>query len=294
MNNSFKGIIAEAKSILILLATEPKFDEVAAGLGLYLSLRGEKEVDIVCSSEMIVSFNRLVGVNKITTEAGSKNLTIRFTNYQAKTNIEKVSYDINPNGEFLLTVVPKSGLKAPQKEQIEIKYQGIGSDTVILIGGTEQSNFSFVSEKDMGNTKFVHLGTGAIKGQREIISFARPASSISEIVTSLIKETELSLDPDIATNLLMGIEEGSENFSGPEVNAETFSAMSDLMRAGGRRVAKREIPNANNFPTGAIPGRTIQLEKEPESGESMKEDVDEGNAPQDWFEPRIYKGTSVS
>lgn len=292
MNNSFKSLVDEAKSILVLLPDAPNFDEVASGLGLYLSLRGEKEVDIVCPSPMIVSFNRLVGVNKISNESGDKNLVIKFAGYEAK-NIEKVSYDI-VSGEFQLTIVPKSGLTSPKQEQIDIKYSGISSDLIILIGGSDQSNFPLTQSKEVENTKLVHLGLSAIKGQREIISFDRPASSLSEIVENLIKETGFSLDPDIATNLLMGIEEGSDGLASPEVNAETFESMSILMRAGGRRIAKREMPDPMSFPAGSIPGGSIQFEKEPESGESMKEDINEGDAPNSWFEPKIYKGTSVS
>lgn len=292
MNNSFKGLIDEANSILILLAERPNFDEVAAGLGLYLSLRGEKSVDIVCPSEMIVSFNRLVGVNKISTEVGNKNLVIRFKNYQAK-DIEKVSYDI-VGGEFQLTVSPKSGFKAPNNEQVELKHSGIGSDTIILIGGRQQSDFSFVSDKDMDKTRFIHIGVNSLQFGRETISLDRPASSISELAATLIREATLPLDPDIATNLLMGIEEGSENFASPEVNADTFAAMSELMRAGGRRIAAREIPDPKFYPAGSIPGKAITFEKEPEPGESMKEDISEEDAPSTWFEPKIYKGTSVS
>jgi len=291
MNNSFKALVDEAKSILILLSGAPKFDEVASGLGLYLALRGEKEVNIVSPSAMTVSFNRLVGVNKISNATGNKNLVIKFAGYEAK-NIEKVSYDII-NGEFQLTVVPKDGLLSPKQEQLDIKYSGVSSDLVVLVGGTQQSDFP-VEAKDVTGAKIVHIGLTAIKGQMEVLSFDRPASSISEVVASLVKETTLALDPDIATNLLMGFEEGSEGLTTTEVNADTFTVMADLMRAGGRRIAKREMPNPTDFPQGSIPGNTIQLEKEPESGDSMKEDINEGDAPNSWFEPKIYKGTSVS
>lgn len=291
MNDSFKALLSEAKSILVLLPNTPNFDEVASGLALYLSLRGEKQVDIVCPSPMVVSFNRLVGVNKIGNESGNKNLVIKFANYQAK-NIEKVSYDI-VNGEFQLTIVPKSGLLSPDKGQIDIKYSGVSADLVVLVGAKMQSDFAF-DPKDFEKAKLVHIGLSSISGQKDIISLDQPASSISEVVANLINSSELSLDPDIATNLLMGIEEGSDGLASPEVNADTFAAMSSLMRAGGRRVTKKDVPDPRSFPTGSIPGKVLQFEKEPEPGESMKEGVSEDDAPTSWFEPRIYKGTSVS
>ena len=99
MDNSFSSLVDSASSVLILLPNKPYFDQVAAGLSLYLSLSDKKEVTISCPSPMMVGFNRLVGVNKIVAEIGNKNLTIRFAGYDAD-SIEKVSYDIE-NGEPL-------------------------------------------------------------------------------------------------------------------------------------------------------------------------------------------------
>ena len=78
MENSFKSIIDGSKSILIMLPTKPFFDQVASGLGLYLSLRDKKDVQVYSTTPMTVEFNRLIGVNKISQELGNKNLIIRF------------------------------------------------------------------------------------------------------------------------------------------------------------------------------------------------------------------------
>jgi hypothetical protein len=83
----------------------------------------------------------------------------------------------------------------------------------------------------------------------------------------------------VATNLLMGIEEGSNKFSHPEVNADTFQLVAELMRAGGERIQKHSDLR-ENLPPGAIPGEKPTEEKK--------------EAPKDWLEPKIYKGTTVS
>src|SRR3990167_10506820 len=100
MDNSFSSLVDSASSVLILLPNKPYFDQVAAGLSLYLSLADRKSATISCPSPMMVGFNRLIGVNKIVEEIGNKNLMIKFAGYDAN-NIEKVSYDIE-NGEFKL------------------------------------------------------------------------------------------------------------------------------------------------------------------------------------------------
>lgn len=283
MENSFKSITEQSNSVLILLPVKPDLDQVAAGLALHLTLGKTKEVALACPTAMTVEFNRLIGVNKITQDVGNKNLIIKFADYKAS-DIERVSYDIE-NRQFRLSVIPKPGVSAPEKGQIELSYAGVSSDTVILIGGVNDSHFPALSTKDVVGAKLVHIGLRelSLESRMQVISFARPASSVSEIVTGLIKESGLTLDSDVATNLLRGIEGGSNKFSNPNVGAQTFQLVSELMQAGGRRSTRDEIQKSE-YPPGAIPGQITQAKPQ----EKPKE------TPKDWLQPKIYKGTSIS
>lgn len=287
MESSFNSIIESANSILILLPTKPYLDQVAAGLSLFLSLGKQKEVNISCPNEMIVEYNRLVGVDKISNSLGSKNLTVKISDYDAS-NIERVSYDIE-NGEFRLTVIPKPGFASPKKEQLEIYHSGVSADTVILVGGGNISHFPAVLEKDFANSKLVHIGIKDI-GHIGLVSFARPLSSVSEIVTSLIEEGNYYIDSDIATNLLAGIEEESKDFSGPDVTADTFQKIANLMKQGGKRVFLEKEELKGNYPSGSIPSKPYQ------QNVVQKEEKDKlvNETPQDWLGPKIYKGNTVS
>jgi hypothetical protein len=251
MEDSFKSLVEKSKSILILLPTKPYFDQVAAGLSLFLSLRDVKQVHISSVEPMLVEHNKLVGVNKITQDLGSKNLVVRFTDYKAN-DIERVSYDIE-DGQFRLTVIPKQNVKPPEKDQVNLSYSGVAADTVILIGGANESHFPAISSKDLAVTNLIHIGTRDITltSKKSFISFAKPASSVSEVVFSLIKEAGYSIDEDISTNLIMGIEKGSNDFAGPEVGPGTFAAVSELMKSGGRRTS--QVPQPATFPAGAVP-----------------------------------------
>jgi hypothetical protein len=270
MQDSFKSLLESAKSILVVLPTNPKFDEVAAGLSFYLAFKGQKEIAVFSPSEMVVAFNRLVGVNRIVKEIGNKNLTIRFVNYDAE-GIEKVSYDIK-NGEFQLTVVPKVGVPSPQENQVQKSYSGVATDTVFLIGGQTDKDFPLLANEDLQQAKVVHFGISALETlPGRIISLARPASSVSELTATLIKESGLQIDADMATNLLMGIDEGTKGFSEGQVTADTFSLIAELMRAGGKRMPKVESIPSGQFVSPATP-----------------------RPPKSWLEPKIYKGTSVS
>jgi hypothetical protein len=266
---------------------------------------------------MTVGFNRLIGVNKISSEIGSKNLVIKFTGYDAN-NIDKVSYDID-NGEFKLTVVPKTGLTAPQKEQLSVSYAGVAADLVILVGGANDSHFPILSSDELSSAKVAHIGTRVLDSKRDIMSFAKPGATTSELVASLIKENDLLMDADTATNLVMGIEEGSMNFASSEVRPETFETFAYLLRKGGQRVPKVKL-SPTNFPAGSIPTQPYksqppQIEqvlqaiqgKQPiqelgaQVGETSAVDQDNTqeteqdiNPPSDWLQPKIYKGSTAN
>lgn len=303
MDDSFSQLIDNANSILILLPTKPYFDQVAAGLALYLSLKDKKEVAISCPSPMMVGFNRLIGVNKISAELGNKNLVIKFTGYDA-TNIEKVSYDIE-QGEFKLTVTPKSGFSSPEKGQLNLDYSGVAADLVILVGGANDSHFPILAQPDFSSSKIAHIGTRVLNTTKEVMSLSKPGSTTSEIVAALIKENELSIDPDIATNLVMGVEEGSSHFESNEVRPETFETFAYLLRSGGRREPKTRLSPAS-FPPGAIPGMPppmmprggpmppMPMEMPEHDLEDTREEEMDVNPPDDWLQPKVFKGTPVS
>ncbi len=285
MDNSLNNLILSAKHILIVLSTKPFFDQVAAALSLHLSLSGKSDMEVYCPAPMSVDFNRLVGVNKVKSEIGNKNLKIKIKNYDAN-NIEKVSYDIE-NGEFNLTIIPKVGFVAPQKEQLDLNYSGITADLIILIGGANDTHFPILDSKEIVGAKFIHIGTRALTSTHEVMSFAKPGASASELVASLIKENNFEMHPDIATNLVMGIEDGSNHFESPEVTPDTFEIFAYLLRSGGQRQLKTVL-SPTNFPPGSIPTQPFIQEKV-ENKEELVE-----SPPDDWLQPKIFKGTSVS
>lgn len=299
MENSLKGVLDPANSILILLPTDPTFDTFAAGLSFFLALQGTKTTQIAASSPVTVEFNRLIGVNKVASELGNKNLVVSFYDYKAE-DIERVSYDIE-DGQFRLTVIPKPGIAAPNKDQVKLSYSGVSADTVILVGGVNENHFPAIFSKDLLGAKLVHIGNRVISSDssKGILSFATPSSSISELIAKVLSQLSLPVDPDIATNLLMGIEDATDNYKSPEVTAETFEITAGLIRAGGRRLAKVGL-DRQNFPPGAIPQTVTKSEPYREDLSMVADEKIEDKEstveepPEDWLQPKIYKGTSVS
>lgn len=276
MKDSFNSLLQKHESVLILLPKDPFFDQVASGLSLYLGLKKqEKDVQIISSAPMIVEFNRLVGVQKIGSELGNKNLVISLSDYDPN-KIERVNYDII-NNQTKITVAPKPGQRPPRENQVKLSYSGISSTLVILVGGLHEGHFPQLSRPEFSAVEIAHIGKQQLQLGREVASFARPVASLSEIVYEFIKD---SLDEDIATNLLMGLYAGSKNFADDAVTADTFKLAATLMNSG----AKAEKATAS-APT-LVPSGSSENREKPQ-GESI-------NPPKSWTKPKVYKGTSIS
>ncbi len=326
MENSFRSIIEQSQSLVIFLPKSPTFDQVASALSLFLGLKDSKPVQIVSASPITVSYNRLIGVDKVSGETGNKNLVIGFSGYDAN-NIEKVSYDIVED-QFKLTVLPKSGINPPKEDQVKITYEGVSADTVILFGGSTDADFPQLSVKGLESSKMYHVGTHplTVDPSRIIYTFAQPLASASELTFFLLNEAQLRIDTDIATNLLMGIEDATQNYKSGNVSAETFEVTAALIRAGGRRLSG-EVADRSKYPAGSIPQATVKpdiQENQPKvqavapmdyadfsqtpqempiediQKATVTEDVtvkvndDILNPPDDWLQPKVYRGTSLN
>jgi len=101
-------------------------------------------------------------------------------------------------------------------------------------------------------------------------------SSYSEFIALLLDSLKLPLDEDIATNLLLGIKEGTNNFSLEKSSATTFEAVAFCLRAGGRKPREEQIPF-----------RKKQLEKITKGEKNLSK-----KPSPDWFKPKIYKGNT--
>lgn len=231
----------QISSLTLTLPANPSFDFVASALALKLSLElANKTVHLVCPDAMTVDFNRLIGVNTITNVIPSKNLVISFP---GQTNlVEKVSYNVE-NDELQLVIVPKDGVKI-ETSKIKIAAGGTTSDLTLVVGSA-----------DFG-----------VEGE---------ASCLSQITAVIIKSQNLPINSDIATNLMQGLTRGTNGFTNPKVDKNTFEAAAWLMASGARHQSD-EI-SAETFPAGSIPTAQPQAEPEP-----------------DWYEPKIYRGTTVS
>lgn len=272
--------LAKAKTVLILLPSTPATDAVAAGLALYLSLKEKKinHLTIASPTPMTVGLNRLFAVDKITTSIGNRNLVISFD--YVKDAIEKVSYNIE-NQKFNLVIEPKPGFPPLDPQKVSYSYSGADADLLFVIGArrlTDLGNF-YQEEKQLFEKKPL-INIAPFKDAEPFgqLNLTDPAfSSCSELVARLLFQLQFPINPDIATNLLAGIESATARLSSPQVTAQTLRLVADLLEKGGKR---------NHL---AAPPLKPLSSPPPSSLSSQPQPSPQPPSP-DWYQPKIYKG----
>ena len=243
---NLKSKLSTAASILIALPNSPSQDSVAAALALYLSIsQSGKQVSVVAASEPVVRDSHLVGVDKITTDVGGKNLVITVN--APDEAVDKVTSNTE-GGHLNLIVIPKKGTPGLTQNDITFSYSGSAADLVVAVGAADLKDFGALAEKEhevFAAENLVNLSNqvGSFGG----INLTDPSSSNSELVTAVLQELALPIDVDIANNLMRGIEDATSGLTSPNLTADTFEALAVLYRAGARRV-----PPVASTPTAKI------------------------------------------
>lgn len=241
-------LLESAKSVIVILPGDPSADMVSAGLSLHFSLLSAgKKSQIGCGSEVHVSPG-ILGAGEIVDSIGAKNLIISF-NYH-EDDLEKVDYDVRPDGKFYLLIKPKAGAPVPDVSNVKYSYSGAVADLVITLGVN--------SLEELGK---IYADEKAFLDQATILSLnltPRPASftehllhqsfnSFAEQITVLLDKAGFKPSPDAAKNLLTSIYSETKNLTSPRMTADTFSAISFLMKQGAK------LPNQPAFATRFAP-----------------------------------------
>jgi hypothetical protein len=306
-DTSYLGTLLEpARHVSILLPQKPSFDAVASALGLKLVLElSGRTVQAVCSDPMLVEFNRLVGVDSVSTAFGTRNLVISFP--QQTQYVDKVSYNLEKD-ELQLVITPKPD--APELDYKRLKFiSGISkTDLIILTAVQKLADLGSVYDDAKNHFQTTTLVSFSLQPTSENYTLHQfhdsQSSSLSELTTSVIDSLGMNMSADAASNLLAGMEKATQNFQSNSVTSDTFAAAAILMQHGAKR--QFELSPAD-FPPGAIPVPPPRPPSPPpppqpsyELGygtdgtspvvsETKKPD-EKKTTPPDWYEPKIYKG----
>ena len=300
-----KDTLTKAGSIFVLLPQNAGQESVAAGLGLYQTLKQTgKNVIIATPSKLSQASQSLPGASEITGKIGNRNLVISLK-LKNRDSIDKVSYNLDEDGQtFNLVIQPKKGHQPLRQEDASFSYSGAQADLIFIIGANrledlgdfyESEKQLFIDSKTVGINRFssttfadFHVSDNQVSGN-------------AELVYQLINSLNFELSVDAATNFLNGIDQATNSLQHPDLRADTMESVAKLMRAGGTRAiaSQSTAKTAPQTVTGSQPvtpppplakhngqPAAVPSSPQPQANDSGKADV-----PKDWLAPKIYKGS---
>ena len=240
-----KNLLPASKSILIAVPANASIDQLAASLALFLTFEGVgKQVSIVCDDAIKVGQSYLFGVDHIQnslpkTDGGNLTLTLEGVAASDGTvpALEKLDWSSeNNNLNLVFHVLPGQTF---QPAKIVPHYQGGGFNLIFVIGAgnlTALGNIYSSNTQAFSGTHIVNIDAQASNtsfGQTNVLD--TNASSVSEIMGNVLGDLGFILNADVASNLLAGIFETTGNLTNQKVNAETYMAVANCLRVGGKK-----------------------------------------------------------
>jgi len=246
-----KNLIPAAKSILIVLPAGANIDTLSASLALFLTLESTgKQVAIVCDDTITVGQSMLFGVDHIQKNipsTGGGNLTVTLEGVAASDNtipaLEKLDwYAENSNLNLVFHILPGQTF---QPAKIVPHYQGSGFNLIFVVGAVNLNalgNVYSANQQVFSGTHIVDIDIQSANtsfGQTNVLD--TNAASVSEVMSSLITDLGFVLNSDSASNLLAGIFDATGNLTNDKASAETFVAVANCLRVGGRKPVPQSI-----------------------------------------------------
>ncbi|HYK08010.1 MAG TPA: hypothetical protein VEW42_00750 [Candidatus Eisenbacteria bacterium] len=253
-NNLFqrlKELIENNQTIGIMVAPNPSFDGLAAGLGLYLSLKQmNKNVSIVCPTDPTVGVSSLVGIDKLQKSFSGVggDLVVSFPYKEGE--IEKVSYDVD-GGK--LRIVVKAGAQGLSFNQSDVNFQqgGAAPSLVFFIGVADMGQVGFTKTPGTTIVNIDNKSTNTKYG--DVVHVNEKFTSLSEEVADFLTllEPQIELDVDTSQNLLSGILAATNDFENGAGSYLAFEMAGILMKKGAIRSASGSVarPTSTQMPT---------------------------------------------
>lgn len=282
-----KELLEKESNISIVVGKNPNVDDMAAALGLYLTLQTlGKNVSVACPTDPIVELSSLVGINKVkknlqTQEGGD--LVVSFPYKEGE--IEKVSYTLDNGYLNIVVKAGESGLSFSEKEILFKRSNSSFAGTLFVIGTPRLSDLgNLFNPQNLKDARVINIDNKPDNQGFGDIALVNPRfSSVSEAIVNLINFCGYKMDLDAAQNLLSGISYATNNFSDPKTTALAFETAAVLLRSGAVR-QKMSLPREEN---------TLKYlsNETPLSKVERKEEDEE--TPADWLTPKVYKGSTI-
>lgn len=286
-----KEAIEKYNSIAIATPTNPSVDEMGAALSLYLSLgKLNKNLSIATPKAPLVEVSSLVGIDEVKTTLGADSGDLVMYLPYKEGEIDKVTSTIEEN---YLKLMVKAGEKGLSFSENEVKFSRgtTPPEALFVVGAARVSDLGGLFDPSLlKDTLVINIDNKPDnQGFGDIVMVSSRFSSVSEAIANLIISLNLYLDLDISQNLMLGIAVATDNFQNPKTSSLAFEMAGILMRNGALR------PTPNSMPRRKLSMGFEEKEEKPEVQEIVEEIRKERKGktpPEDWLEPKIYKGST--
>jgi len=245
----FQKLLEKANSVMVVFGEKPSLDIMSSAASIYLAIKKMgKEVTLLHPSGSSQLDADISGLNEANYKLGNKNLVVSFDYEKGK--IGDVGYHINEETKkFYLTIKPTKGSKPLDSKKVEFHYTEAEADLVILVGVHDLKSLgnlyegykSFYEETDLVAIHKFDVPMGRVKINTS--GFV----CISEAIAQLMLSLKMEITPEIATNLLMGLEAATDDFRSLATTGTTFAIASHLMKYGARRIRRRKSSSTSLF-----------------------------------------------
>lgn len=288
-----QNLVNAAHKVLVLTHKDPGVDAMASALALYLALsKMGKDVTVAMESQPLVEVANLVGIDKVRTGLDGKNLVLTyqpaavgdFTNVKY---MDEQKSDGTTSDSFKLAISTREGF-TPDLSKFQFSFTGSGNfDLVFTVEILEPSQAGTLYDPNLfANTPIINIDNHDPNRDYGKFNLVEPdAASISEIVTFFLRAVNAQLDGDIAGNLYQGIANATNNFQSEKVAAATFEAAAICLRSGAKGKGQPVTASAQPQPQPVVP--------QPAAPQTPQPAKPNGNVPEDWTQPKSYRGTST-
>lgn len=327
--------VEEVGSIVILLPEIVNEDNLSAGLALHLAVSNMgKNAVLVSSGQLSEKLKSLPDSEKLTNTLSTSGDTLMMSFPYTEGSVDSVTYNIDENtSRFNLLIAPQAGYAKLDPKSVSFSFTGGKADIIICLDIPSLNNAGAIysdNQKMFTGVDLVNIDrhfNNTDFGSMNLVN--KQASSISELVFTLLKEAKVTIDKDIATHLYRGIAVATNNFTSFSVNANTHESAAWLLKAGAQKRPMLSPLGIN--PTSSIPRASMPIPAFPTEKQDIKDtqgldyfdedeivdeiainqeiapvptidpnnrpkvtvttvDDDPTSAPQDWLKPKIFGG----
>ena len=306
--------LAKSEQPLVVVSPRGTFDDLAAGLALYLSVKNlGKKSSIYANIPTVDEARKLYGVGEIGNAKNKKNLVITVQN--AVKSVEKVSYFLDSDNRLNITVHALPGGPGVSQEDISFGNLPTLSDVVFAIGFESKMELEqIITPEQLNNPNVLTVSINRSPMSQKIAQIDvvdNESMSMCETITDMIQKLALPVNEDISYNLFAGISFASGNFSPAKSTQRSFQLAGWLVKFGaGKSSMAASLPSEPRFykaqtfaPQGtssrSVTAKSVIGDPPPQQNFPSQVQDTASNLPQptsqsnkDWLRPpKIYKGS---